>query len=93
VSSPGIVKVSETKIEADTRAIPSGTKVMWGICPDEMVLTPEGPYAALVIDRVDLGTSSELLLELSWGFELTATNLDNEDLRPGTRCRVALPST
>jgi molybdate transport system permease protein len=95
VDSNGMIQVSATRIEMDTDSLPPGTRVKWSIRPDEVMLTPEGPYAAVVLDRVDLGSTSELLLELSTGFELTASNLDREkvDLRPGARCRVALPPT
>lgn len=50
-----------------------------------------GTYRVLVLDRIDLGASSELLLELSAGFELKVIVPGGPDFQVGVAYEVALP--
>jgi ABC-type sulfate/molybdate transport systems ATPase subunit/ABC-type sulfate transport system permease component len=51
-------------------AIAAGTPVLWSIRPERIVIGPRGRYRAAVVDTVDLGAVTEVLLRLEDGPEL-----------------------
>ncbi|MGH9047112.1 MAG: ATP-binding cassette domain-containing protein [Acidimicrobiales bacterium] len=91
VRSSGVVEVAGTAVAMDSGDLLPGTEVLWCIRPEEVQLTEEGTHRALVVDRVELGATSELLLELSTGFELKVIVSGRPDLSRGASCGLALP--
>ncbi len=72
--------------------LPPGTAVLWSIRPERVRLVADGPYQATVIDAVDLGATTELLLHLGDDLELRARPGAAVDAEPGQRPHVDLPA-
>ena len=89
VRRPGVVDVSSVDVAIDTRGLATGVDVVWSIPPNEVTLTPDGPYMATVVDSIDLGSSTELLISFSPDFQLEVAA--KQPLEIGTTCAVALP--
>ena len=68
-----------------------GTPVLWSIRPEHVSLAPHGPYRAMVIDAVDLGTTTELLVRLGDDLELRARPGPAVDADPGQHRRIDIP--
>jgi molybdate transport system permease protein len=71
--------------------LPPGTTVLWSIRPERISLAPHGPYRATVVDAVDLGATTELLLRLGDDLELRARPGAAVDAEPGQHRRVDIP--
>jgi molybdate transport system permease protein len=72
--------------------LPPGTIVLWSIRPERVSLAPGGPHSAMVVDAVDLGTTSELLLRLGHDLELRARPGAVVDAEPGQHRSVDIPA-
>jgi molybdate transport system permease protein len=83
--------VAATAIAMDSGDLLPDAEVFWCIRPDEVVLSEAGLYRATVVDSIDLGAASELLLELSPGFELEVRVPGQSYLRRGAVCGLDLP--
>ncbi|HEX6475998.1 MAG TPA: ABC transporter ATP-binding protein, partial [Acidimicrobiales bacterium] len=72
--------------------LPPGTDVLWSIRPEHISLASNGRYRATVLDAVDLGTTTELLLHIGDDLELRARPGAAPAAEPGQRHRIDLPS-
>jgi molybdate transport system permease protein len=72
--------------------LPPGTDIVWSIRPERVGLTSHGPYRATVLDAVDLGTTTELLLRIGDDIELRARPGAAVEAEPGQRQRIDLPA-
>jgi ABC-type Fe3+/spermidine/putrescine transport system ATPase subunit len=52
------------EIAAPTEGMEPGAPVGWAVDPERIVLSPDGPYAARVIDAIELGRRRELTLRV-----------------------------
>jgi molybdate transport system permease protein len=72
--------------------LPPGTDVLWSIRPQRVTVVPHGPHRATVLDAVDLGTTTELLLRIGDNLELRARPGAAVDAEPGQHLRIDLPA-
>ncbi|MGH7922849.1 MAG: ABC transporter ATP-binding protein, partial [Candidatus Dormibacteraceae bacterium] len=68
----------------------AGTPLTWSIRPEEVRLVIEGGLRARVDDRIDLGTMSDLELEVAGGLRLIARVATREAPGVGERCSIVL---
>ncbi|MGH2831169.1 MAG: ATP-binding cassette domain-containing protein [Solirubrobacteraceae bacterium] len=92
VLRPGVLSSGEVEIRAPTGELPEGTEVMWCARPERVSLSPEGPYAAILLDDVDLGAVRELTISLGGTLELTLRTGQSQELEIGQSLHVDLPS-
>ncbi|HWD65793.1 MAG TPA: ATP-binding cassette domain-containing protein [Solirubrobacteraceae bacterium] len=90
IRGPGRLDASGTLLEVEDPGLPDGTKVVWCVRPQHVVLERDGPHAAAVRDVANLGAWREVAVELAGGLGLIAHTLDGHDLRSGERCRVGI---
>ena len=83
VVGPGLLGCDGLEVRACTRELANGTDVLWRVRPERIALHPEGPYAALVLDDVDLGGVRELTVSLDAKLELTVRTDDTTVLSAG----------
>jgi molybdate transport system permease protein len=79
----------------DLEVVPTGlrpgTAVVWSVRAERVSVALDGPHRAVVVDAVDLGTTSELLLRLGDDLELRARPGTVVDAEPGARSGVDIP--
>ena len=69
-----------------------GTAVLWSIRPERVSLAPSGPHRGEVVDAVDLGTTTELLVRLGDDLELRARPGPAADAEPGQHRAIDIPA-
>jgi hypothetical protein len=72
--------------------LPPGTDVLWSIRAERVRLASDGPYRATVLDAIDLGTTTELLLRIGDDLELRARPGAGVDAEPGQHHHIDLPA-
>lgn len=77
-------------LRADVAGWPPGTAVSWCVRPEDVIVSPEGPYPATVVDVADLGTVTELTARLGGGVELRVRTTAAGQLTTGDRCHLAV---
>jgi molybdate transport system permease protein len=81
--------VQRCLMQTDTE-IPAGTPVTWCVRPNQVQISPGGPYLARVTDLIELGTSVTATLKLEGGPELQTWMPSCEDHEIGSRCAVSI---
>lgn len=66
----GIIVSGDVELNADTEALALGTEVAWAVRPEDIVISPSGPYCGEVLDVVSLGAAVELTVDVG-ALELT----------------------
>ena len=77
-------------IEVEPTGILQGTDVAWCIRPEDIVIAPDGPLRATVLDSADLGTFTTTTIRLVGGPELRVRSTGAPEYRAGEACRVEL---
>lgn len=91
VERPGRVSLGDdVSVEVADHGIPPGTPVLWCVHPEHLEVDYPGRYEATVIDSVDFGARTELLVRLAHDATLTARLQDRSELHPGDRCGLEL---
>lgn len=86
----GLIRTGGIDLVAPTGEIPAGSEISWAVRAEDVVLDPDGPYQARLLDRVSLGAVSELTLALG-AVELTLRSTAAGPLQPGSTCRIDIP--
>lgn len=69
---------------------PTGTPVLWSVHPNAVIVEPDGPYPATVVDVTNLGSLRVLTLEFDGGLELRAWSHPTEQPQRDAPCRVKI---
>jgi len=94
VGAEGGIEVGGETVAAATLGFTPGSAVLWCIRPEHVTphVTPGGfGYDAVVVDHVDMGAVSDLVLRLGSGTELRSRTVNAGPLLPGELVRVSLP--
>ncbi len=70
-----------------------GTDVWWQVAPESIDLDAPGGHGGLIVDVMELGTATEVLVELAPGFELVARQpgaWPTTAASPGERCSIGI---
>ena len=92
VAGSGRIRSGAATLAADTAGLADGSAVSWAIRPEQIRLTPDGPYPARVLDVIDLGSVTDLTTELDGGTRLRVRSAAAPGLVPGQACRLDLPA-
>ncbi len=87
VGSPGEVVAGSLRLAARAAELSPGTPVWWGVRAEHVVVGT-GPLAATVLDVLDLGGTTEVVLDAG-GVELRSRRAA-PSLRPGSEVRVSV---
>jgi molybdate transport system permease protein len=90
VLARGRIASAGAELAADTAELEPGCEISWCARPERIRVEREGPYAAELIDDVDLGATRELTLLLGDSLELTVRTSDREQLALGAPLRFEL---
>lgn len=91
VRAGGGIVCGDVAFDAVTGELAPGAPLWWCIRPEQVVVGPEGDLAAEVVDVLDLGSTSEVVLRVSGDFVLRARGRDVSQFSAGERCRIMLP--
>jgi molybdate transport system permease protein len=92
LTAPDRLASGGIELEVTPNGMHAGAAVVWSIRAERVGLAPRGAHQALVVDAVDLGTTSELLLRLGDDLELRARPGAVVDAEPGQRRAVDIPA-
>ena len=90
VLGPGRLRCDGVEVRACTRELAVGADVLWCVRPERIAVSPNGRYAAVVLDDVDLGGIRELTISLDAELELTVRTDDTAALTAGQSVRVSI---
>jgi molybdate transport system permease protein len=85
------VEASTLMLAVETGDLAPGTELWWCVPAEQVVIGPAGRYPAVVVDRADLGVTSEVVVALAPGLELEAVTPSGPGPEVGAACRVDLP--
>lgn len=88
VLSSGILASHGVEIRAPTNNLPAGTKVVWCVRPERVLVSPSGRHPATLVDDIDLGTARELTMSLNGALELTVRTGSTQELTIGAPLRI-----
>lgn len=88
--SGGII-CGDTEFDASTDGLAPGAPLWWCIRPEQIIIGT-GELEAVVIEVIDLGATSEVVLRIGVQLVLRARGSLASDLLPDDLCRVQLPS-
>lgn len=91
VRSSGQVQLGNAVVAMDTGALSVGSEVLWCVRPEQISLVDGGPYRAVIVDTVDLGTVTDVILRVGDDLELQMRVPGPLDLVTGASCHVSLP--
>jgi len=91
VLGAGLISSDGAAIQAPTGELPEGTQIAWCVRPERISLRPEGRYAAVLLDDVDLGATRELTISIAERLELIVRTDERRELTLGQTLRVDLP--
>jgi ABC-type Fe3+/spermidine/putrescine transport system ATPase subunit/ABC-type sulfate transport system permease component len=103
IAAPGVIDVSGATVEMDDAGLEVGSAVSWSIRPERIHVVAE-PSAApsertllgatlvgVITDVVDVGTATDLFVEVNTELELMVRTSDIVSFGAGERCAVVLP--
>ncbi len=90
--SGGGVECQGVEFDAPTDGLAPGDRLWWCIRPEQIAVNPEGSLEATVVDVLDLGSTSEVVLSLGDGLTLRGRGVAASGLVAGERCRIDLPA-
>jgi hypothetical protein len=91
VLGAGLLSSDGGEIRAPTGELPEGAGVVWCVRPERISLSPEGRYAAILLDDVDLGSVRELTISLNGRLGHTVRTDETRELTVGQPLRLELP--
>ncbi|HUC36105.1 MAG TPA: ATP-binding cassette domain-containing protein [Acidimicrobiales bacterium] len=91
VSGEGRIAIGAASLIAPTGGLATGTEVIWSIRPEHVIVGESGPYGVVVLDCVDLGAVTSMVVELGGQLRLEARNATRGSYPPGTHCRAEMP--
>jgi len=91
VRAGGGIVCEDVAFDAATGELAAGAPLWWCVRPEQVVVGPEGDLPAEVVDVLDLGSTSEVVLRVSGDFTLRARGRDVSQFSAGERCRIGLP--
>jgi ABC-type sulfate/molybdate transport systems ATPase subunit/ABC-type sulfate transport system permease component len=89
---PRQIEAGGVRLDAGEHGIPAGSPVLWCIRPENVYLDGARGYAAQVVDVVDLGAVSDVVVRLSGGPELRLRNGAFPEVSPGDPVCLDLPA-
>jgi len=92
VAGSGHIRSGAVTLAADSAGLADGSAVSWAVRPEQIRLTPEGVYRARVLDVIDLGSVTDLTVELDGGPRLRVRSAEEPGLEPGEHCRLDIPA-
>jgi molybdate transport system permease protein len=92
LTAPDRLASGGVELEVTPNGLHAGAAVVWSIRAERVSVVPGGRHRAVVVDAVDLGTTSELLLRLGDDLELRARPGAVVDAEPGQRRGVDVPA-
>jgi ABC-type sulfate/molybdate transport systems ATPase subunit/ABC-type sulfate transport system permease component len=72
-----------SEISIPTSELAEGTKVTWCVRPEQILVKPDGPYTATLLDEIDLGSVRELTISLDQKLELIVRTSQTPELNIG----------
>ena len=90
VTAPGAITAGTVRITATTAGLAVGQEILWCIRPDHVAIGERGQYRAMIVDVVDIGTSTMLTVRLSGGPELQIRTADAAGFSAGDDCHIDL---
>jgi len=91
VVSDDTLDVQGLLLQADANGLTPGTEVWWSVRPDHIRLAPGASLSATVLECVDVGTSTEVLVSLGDDIELELRTPDPVEAPVGGTCRLEIP--
>jgi molybdate transport system permease protein len=80
------------EFDAPTHDLAAGASLWWCIRPEQIVVDEDGELDAVVVEVIDLGAISEVILQIGSELVLRGRGIFASDLSPGQGCRISLPS-
>jgi molybdate transport system permease protein len=88
--APDRILCDGIEISVSAGGLSNGTPVVWCARSERIHLTPDGRYAATLIDDIDLGAARELTLSLAQNLQLTLRYSGAEQLVIGQAMRLEM---
>jgi molybdate transport system permease protein len=91
VRAHGFIEAAGVTLVAPTGELDAGTGVDWCIRAEHVEVGARGRHGAAVVDEIDLGAATELMLELAAGLVVRARRSNLEPLVAHAVARATLP--
>jgi len=92
VADAGRIRSGSVTLAADTAGLAEGRPVSWALRPEQIRITVGGAHPARVLDLVDLGSVTDLTVELDGGPRLRVRSAEAPGVTAGDACRVDIPA-
>ncbi|MHB1445016.1 MAG: ABC transporter ATP-binding protein/permease [Acidimicrobiales bacterium] len=92
VAGSGHIRSGAVTLAAATAGLAEGAAVSWAVRPEQIRITIEGALPARVTDVIDLGSVTDLTVELDGGPGLRVRTAEEPELAAGDACRLDIPA-
>jgi len=86
----GLLEMGDLRIAGPAHGLTPGSPAVWCVRPEHVELSPSGPYPARVLDVIDLGAVTSVIVALEGDAQLRIRAVRPGPLEVGVPCRFDL---